>query len=53
MAHDFRLSGYLSKGGTYKLFSQYYFWPKMIDLVKRFIGACYSYKHAKAFNIKY
>jgi len=25
----------------------------MIDLVKRFIGAYYNYKRAKAFNIKY
>jgi len=25
----------------------------MTDLVKRFIGTCYSYKRAKAFNIKY
>jgi hypothetical protein len=53
MAYNLRSSGHLGKGGTYKLFSQYYFWPKMIDLVKHFIGAYYSYKHAKAFNIKY
>jgi len=53
MAYDLRLSGYLGKGGTYKLFSRYYFWPKMIDLVKRFIGACHGCKRAKAFNIKY
>jgi hypothetical protein len=53
MAYDFRLSGYLNKGGIYKLFSWYYFWPKMIDLVKHFISAYYGYKYAKAFNIKY
>ena len=53
MAHDLWSSGHLGKGGTYKLLSQYYFWPKIIDLVKRFIGAYYSYKRAKAFNIKY
>jgi len=53
MAYNLQLSGHLGKGGTYKLLSQYYFWPKIIDLVERFIGACYSYKRAKAFNIKY
>ena len=53
MAHNLQLSGYLGKGETYKLLSQYYFWLKMMDLVKYFIGACYGYKHAKAFNIKY
>jgi hypothetical protein len=53
MAHNLRLSGHLSKRGIYKLFSQYYFWPKIIDLVKHFIGAYYSYKYTKAFNIKY
>jgi hypothetical protein len=53
MTYDFKLNGYLGKGGTYKLFSRYYFWPKIIDSVKYFIGAYYSYKHAKAFNIKY
>ena len=53
MAYDFWLSGYLGRGGTYKLFSQYYFWPKIIDSVKHFIGICYGYKRTKAFNIKY
>jgi len=53
MAHDLRLSGYLGRGGTYKLLSRYYFWPKMIDLVERFISACYSCKRAKAFCTKY
>ena len=53
MAYDFQLSGYLDRGGTYKFFNQYYFWPKMMDLVKHFIGAYYSYKYTKAFNIKY
>jgi len=53
MAYDLRLSGYLGKGGTYKLLSQYYFWPKMIDLVERFVSACYGCKYTKAFHIKY
>ena len=53
IAHNFWLSGHLGKGGTYKLFSQYYFWPKIINLIKHFIGACHSYKHIKAFNTKY
>jgi len=53
MAYNLRLSGHLSKGGTYELLNRYYFWPKIIDLVKRFIGAYYGYKRAKAFNIKY
>jgi len=53
MAYDLRLSGYLGRKGIYKLLSRYYFWLKIIDLVKRFIGACYGYKRAKAFNIKY
>ena len=53
MAYDFWSSGYLGRGGTYKLLSQYYFWPKMMDLVKYFIGTCHGYKHTKAFNIKY
>jgi len=53
MAYNLQLSGYPGKGGTYKLLSQYYFWPKMIDLVKRFISACHGYKHAKVFHIKY
>jgi hypothetical protein len=53
MAHDLRSSGYLGKKGTYKLLSQYYFWPKIIDSVERFIGVCYSYKYTKAFNTKY
>jgi len=53
MAYNLRLSGYLGRGGTYKLLSQYYFWPKIIDLVKCFIGAYHNYKRAKAFNIKY
>jgi len=53
MAYNFWLSDYLGKRGTYKLLSPYYFWPKIIDLVKRFISACYSYKRAKAFYIKY
>ena len=45
MAYDLWLSGYLGKRGTYKF--------KIIDLVEYFIGACYSYKYTKAFNIKY
>jgi len=53
MAHDLQLSGYLGKEGTYELLSWYYFWLKMIDLVKRFIGTYYGYKCAKAFNTKY
>jgi hypothetical protein len=53
MAYNLKSSGHLGKRGTYKLLSRYYFWPKIIDLVKHFIGAYYSYKHTKAFNIKY
>jgi len=53
MAYNLQLSGHLGKGGTYKLLSRYYFWPKMIDLVKRFISAYHGYKRAKAFYIKY
>jgi len=53
MAYDLWLSGYLGKGGTYKLLSRYYFWPKMIDLVERFVSAYYGCKRAKAFYIKY
>jgi hypothetical protein len=53
MAYDLWLSGYLDKKETYKFLNQYYFWPKIIDLVKRFIGTYYSYKRTKAFNIKY
>ena len=53
MAYDFWSSGYPDRGGTYKLFSQYYFWLKMMDLVEYFISACHGYKYAKAFNIKY
>jgi len=53
MAHNLWLSGHLGKEGTYKLLSQYYFWPKITDSVKRFIGTYHSYKHTKAFNIKY
>jgi len=53
MAYDLWLSSYLGRGGTYELFSRYYFWPKIIDLVKRFISAYYSCKRAKAFCTKY
>jgi len=53
MAYNLRSSGHLGRGGTYKLLSQYYFWPKMIDLVKYFISACYGCKRAKAFCTKY
>jgi len=53
MAYDLWLSGYLGKGGTYKLLSWYYFWPKIIDLVKCFVSAYYGCKRAKAFYIKY
>jgi hypothetical protein len=53
MVYNLRLSGYLGKGGTYKFLNRYYFWFKIIDLVKCFIGVCYSCKYTKAFNIKY
>jgi len=53
MAYNLQLSGHLGKEGTYKLLSQYYFWPKIIDLVKCFINAYYSYKCTKVFYIKY
>jgi len=53
MAYNLQLSGYLDRGGTYKLLSRYYFWPKIIDLVKCFISAYYSCKYAKAFCTKY
>jgi len=53
MAYNLQLSGHPGRKGTYELLSQYYFWPKIIDLVKRFIGAYYGYKRAKAFNTKY
>ncbi len=53
MAYNLQLSGYLSRRGTYKLFSQYYFWPKIIDLVEHFISAYHGYKRAKAFHTKY
>jgi len=51
MAHNLWLSGHLGREGTYKLLSRYYFWPKIIDLVKCFIGAYHSYKRAKAFTL--
>ena len=47
MAYNFQLSGYLGKGGTYKLLSQYYFQPKIMDLVEHFIGTYHSYKYTK------
>ena len=53
MAYNLRLSGYLGRGETYKLLSQYYFWPKIIDLVKRFISTYHGCKRAKAFRTKY
>jgi len=53
MAHDLRLSGYLGRRGTYKLLSRYYFWPKIIDLVKRFISTCHGCKRAKDYYTRY
>jgi len=53
MAYNLWLSSYLGRGGTYKLLSRYYFWPKIIDSVKHFTSACYGYKRAKAFRTKY
>jgi len=53
MAHDLRLSSYLGREGTYKLLSRYYFWPKIIDLVKCFTNTYYGCKRAKAFHTKY
>jgi len=53
MAYNLRLSGYPGRKGTYELLSQYYFWPKIIDLVERFISTYYGCKCAKAFCTKY
>ena len=51
--HDDPAAGHPGKAKTYEIFSRYYYWPGIIDDVKRFVKNCYGCRRSKNFRDKY
>ena len=51
--HDDPAAGHPGKTKTYEILSRYYYWPGIIDDVKRFVKNCYGCKKSKTSKNKY
>ena len=52
-SHDNPAAGHPGKAKTYEILKRYYYWPGIIDDVKRFVKNCYGCKRSKTFKNKY
>ena len=52
-SHDDPAAGHPGKTKTYEILSRYYYWPGIIDDVKRFVKNCYGCRRSKTFKNKY
>ena len=52
-SHDDPVAGHPGKTKTYEIFNRYYYWPRIINDVKRFIQNCYGCRRSKNFRDKY
>ena len=52
-SHDDPAAGHPGKTKTYEILSRYYYWPGIIDDVKRFVKNCYGCRKSKTFRNKY
>ena len=51
--HDDPAAGHPNKTKTYEILSRYYYWPGIIDDVKRFVKNCYGCRRSKNSRDKY
>ena len=51
--HDDPAAGYPNNTKTYEMLSRYYYWPGIINDVKRFVKNCIGCKRSKKFRDKY
>ena len=51
--HDDQIANHPSKTKTYEILNRYYYWPCIIDDVKRFVKNCYGCKKSKTSKNKY
>ena len=51
--HDDPAAGHPGKTKTYEILSRYYYWPGIIDDVKRFVKNCYGCRRSKNSRDKY
>ena len=51
--HDDPAAGHPGKTKTYEILNRYYYWPGIIDDVKRFVKNCYGCKKSKTSKNKY
>ena len=51
--HDAPLRGHCGKARTFSAVNQLYFWPGMLDDVRRYVRNCHTCKRAKAFRSSY
>ena len=51
--HDDLAAGHPGKTKTYEILNRYYYWPGIIDDVKRFVKNCYGCKKSKTSKNKY
>ena len=49
--HDDPTTKHLNKTKTYEIFNRYYYWPRVITNVKRFVRNCYGCKKKKSKKI--
>ena len=52
-SHDDPAAGHPGKTKTYEILSRYYYWPGIIDDVKRFVKNFYGCRKNKTFRDKY
>ena len=51
--HDDPVAGHPKKTKTYEILNKYYYWPGIINDVKRFVKNCYGCKKSKTSKTKY
>ena len=51
--HDDPTAGHPGKTKTYEILNRYYYWPWIINDVKRFVKNCYGCRKSKTFKNKY
>ena len=52
-SYDDPAAGHPGKTKTHEILSRYYYWPGIIDDVKRFVKNCYGCRRSKTFRNKY
>ena len=52
-AHDALSGGHSGCGKTLELIQREYYWPRMFDTIRRYVGCCYTCRRAKASREKY